>query len=133
MVVRIKPGQYLQPLAVEIWPICAATLLYTCCTFAVHQRCAKPMTDKERLTVRISPTLLYALRNRSKNTGASQAELVEKALSAQLGIDIGGGPDISARVRELELWQSEVEMKLNFLRDRTEPQTPPKVKKGFGR
>lgn len=90
---------------------------------------------KDLLTVRISPDLLTAVRNRAKDEGISQGELVERALRRELGIDSGGNADVSARVRELELWQSEVEMKLNFLRERAEspmPTTPGK-KKGFGR
>ncbi len=73
--------------------------------------------SKALMTVRIPPDLLDTVRNRAKAEGISQGELVERALRRELGIDGGGGADINARVRELELWQSEVE--LQQLWDRT--------------
>lgn len=91
---------------------------------------------KALMTVRIPSDLLTTVRNRAKNEGISQGELVERALRRELAIDGGGGgADVSARVRELELWQAEVEKKLNFLRERTDAlmSQPSPAKKGFGR
>lgn len=86
------------------------------------------------MTVRIPSDLLETVRSRAKAEGISQGDLVERALRSELGID-GGGAGINARVRELELWQSEVERKLYFLRERTDELLlkPAPTKKGFGR